>query len=133
MKMNRLLLLALPLLALLFTACEGNTDRTWKVQNDSSMNITFVAVELATTTSISESIAPGTTFTITTASQRGGSDYVQTPTETFDAMLVLAANGDLLNRDVSLASSWENSVEQTKKVPSNWEHEYVLVLNDTDF
>ncbi len=133
MKLKSLVLLLLPATVMLMASCEGNTDRTWKMQNRATSTVTVTATDLFLGSEIAVEIAPGSVATLTTHSQRGGSDHVQTPTETFSAFAVINAAGDASTKDYAPVSNWQNDVERVSRVPSGYEHEYIFTVQDSDF
>lgn len=131
MKKTKRMLVFLSMVPLIFS-CEGNTDRKRIVANNSDMEITVQASgELFG--SIDKKIEAGESEVICIISQRGGSSFIENPSNGINSFLITNSAGDTCKKDYSVESNWTTSAEETKKLPSNWEHEYVLTIKPEDF
>jgi len=120
-------------LGLLLTSCEGNTDRDWIIANDSSSSIEVTATFILDSGMSKETINSGNSKTITITNQLGGNSTPQAPNEVFTSLLVTNEEGGTFTRDFTLLENWESTIEQTKRVPSNYVHEYILYVTNEDF
>ena len=120
-------------LAILFSSCEGNTDRFWKISNESSGQIHVESISNFDNTEFKDSISSGALKTISMNSQLGGNSNPQLPTQAISSLIVINDAGDTLKKDYTLEENWESIIENTRKVPSNYEHEYILEVTDEDF
>ncbi len=125
-----LMLLAI---ATLMTSCEGNTDRDWIIKNNSSTKIDVTATLVFNSSTVSETIDSDISKTLTITNQLGGSERAQLPDEAFSSFIITNENGDTFKKDFALPENWMTTIEQVKKVPSLYEHEYILEVNDEDF
>jgi len=123
---------ALSIIALL-TACEGNTDYTWKVTNNSSSSITAYSFGILDTTANVKQIASGNTETVLLGGQMGGNSTAQQPETYLSSLVIVNAEGDTAQKDFTNLENWESSIDQVKKTPSQYEHEYVFQVSDLDF
>ena len=126
-------LLSVIAISFLLMSCEGNTNREWIVKNNSSTTIKVEAGLVFNTSTVTKNIAAGSSEIITITEQRGGTATPQTPSDVFSSMIITNAATDSLNKDYKLAANWKATIEQTKKRPSLYEHEYILNLTDQDF
>ena len=120
-------------IALLLSACEGNTDREWIIQNQSSNRIEVQATLISTIAFIPKEIQPAQERSIFINSERGGNSSVVNTSDLFAKIIITNSLGDTLKKDPLLQTSWETDVEETKKVPSNYKHEYRFTITDSDF
>lgn len=114
------------------TSCEGNTDRSRQIENNTSGLITVFA-NGSNVSNYDNTISAGETETLFISNQLGGSDYVETPATGISSLIIINAAGDTCLKDYLPKDNWEISVEQTKKTPSNWQHNYTFIVNDSDF
>lgn len=119
-------------LNLLLISCEGNTDRTREIRNNTSRTInvftagTYISV-------FNQSVSKNKTETLFITSQRGGSYYLESPAMGMTSMLITNATGDTCTKDYKLDNNWEIQVEERSKIPSDWQHKYTFVVDDSDF
>ena len=119
-------------LALVLSACEGNTDRIRIVKNVTDSELTVYTMSYDSTWS-SIQIPSGKRETVVTTSQRGGSEDPGSPLLDVFGLIVVNANQDTLKTDLNDANNLVIYSNQIKKAPSNWEHEFVLNVDDADF
>jgi hypothetical protein len=132
MKMNATLKIAtLVLLSILFS-CEGNTDRIRTIQNNTSGTIQVIA-DGNLPADYNKTIPSGGAETLFISGQLGGSDFIENPAEGIHSLIILNAFGDTCVKDYLLQSNWSIDVQQTKRFPSNWRHEYTFSITDSDF
>ena len=122
------------ILGLTFTlaSCEGNTDRIRQIRNNTSGSINVIA-DGTTVSNYNESISVGQTEILFIESQLGGSDYIETPSAGIISMIITNTSGDTCLKDFIPQNNWEIIVEERKKVPSDWRHEYTFIVDDSDF
>jgi len=119
-------------LAIALSSCEGNTDRTRQLRNNTSGLIQVVANGMYLS-GYNAPISTGQTGHLFVSSQRGGSSYVENPSVGITEMIITNASGDTCIKDFTLQNNWEISLEETHKFPSNWQHEYTFSVNENDF
>lgn len=119
--------------AAFLVGCEGNTDYTWRVTNDSSTEIYVWASPGLVAALDSIPVSTGVTETIHVFSQLGGNKTEQLPEQAFSSIVIVNANGDTMQSSYIDPGSWISEIEEIKKVPSQYEHTYTFVVNDNDF
>lgn len=130
MKFYRLLpLLILPFLV----ACEGNTDFTWSVNNQSAGTITISGLNSIYADTLNLDIQAGQQEVIGVFSQLGGNSTPQIPSGAFSTLVITNSVGDTTTKNYEIQANWEVLIEQTRKIPSNYEHNYTFTVNDSDF
>jgi len=133
MRKQTFLLLTLLGIAILFVACDGNTNREWKIRNNSSLFIRVTATTIFDGDPTVETIIPGFTKVFAITDQLGGTSTPQLPNQVFSSMLIINETGDTVNKDYTNPGNWETSIKQTKKLPSLFKQKYVLVVTENDF
>jgi hypothetical protein len=131
MKIN-LKLIGLLSLIILLASCEGNTDRVRQVRNNTSGNIQ-VSANGSMLTNFNKTISINQTEILYIGNQLGGTDYVEYPANGIATMVITNASGDTCTKDFTIQANWDISVEQRKKIPSDWLHEYTFIVEDSDF
>jgi hypothetical protein len=116
--------------AIYLMACEGNTARIWKVDNQTD-GILKVQIN-SDSDSNSLSVTRMCAGEIIRRDQLGGSDTPGPPDQSFTELLIILAD-DTLQTDYTLTESWQIESDHLKKVPSHWQHEFTLVVNDEGF
>ena len=119
-------------LAILFPSCEGNTDRIRQIRNNTSGLIQVVANGMYIP-DYNASISTGQTESLFVSHQRGGSSYVESPSMGITDMTITNASGDTCLKEFTLPGNWEINLEERKKTPSDWQHEYTFIVNENDF
>ena len=131
--MKSILKLAILTPIIILSACEGNTDYTWKVANNSSTSITAYSMGILDTTANVEQIAPGSSATVLLGGQMGGNSSAQEPETYLSSLIIVNSDGDTAQKDFANLSNWEANIDQVKKTPSFYEHTYTFGVADTDF
>lgn len=131
LKSNTLYLL--PLLFILLVACEGSTESTWSVSNETSDFIEVKAKQRAVTDTIYELIEAGDASIITIISDDSGNGDPLIPYDIFSFFEVKNAGGEVMEKDYTDRSNWEIFIEQTKKNPDHWDMTYELIVRSQDF
>ena len=114
-------------------ACEGNTDYSWVVKNDSSQIITLHGTGLFYGDTITETIVANTEVEVAVFSQLGGNSTIQDPDSYFGEALITNANGDTATKHFLIQSNWTSDIEERSKIPSDYQHRYEFALTDADF
>ena len=127
------LLIALPIIALLLTACEGNINHQWHIENNGNQAIAITADRVWEGDVFTTTIGPATSATISIVYTRGGSSTPQPPSFAFNSLLVIDNNGDTLLRNTLDLNSWTTETEQTGRAPSSYTHNHILVVLESDF
>ena len=131
--MKNLFLIAIASLALV--ACEGNTDRFWKLKNASQQSLVvstqFVGIFEQ---SVQDTVQPGEQIQLATTNQMGG---VLSPDENpggpFLFWEIKTLSGDTCTKNRLLTENWTRTVTSVSKMPSNQRHEYIFEVVDSDF
>lgn len=131
--MNRIFQLLTIITCALFVGCEGNTDYTWQVTNNSSSDIQVWAESGFSLVEDSVVISTNSTEMIGFFNQLGGNKTEQLPENAFNSLVVVNAAGDTMQSSYIDPGSWISEIEQIKRVPSQYEHVYTFVVNDGDF
>jgi hypothetical protein len=118
---------------LFLASCEGNTDYTWRVTNDSSTSITAYTQGIIDTAPSVQQIDSGSTETIYIGGQMGGNPNEQLPETYLNSLIIVNANGDTMQSGYMDPGKWISEIEQVKKTPSHYEHTYTFVVEDSDF
>ncbi len=131
LKSNTLYFL-LPILFLL-AACEGSTDSTWSVSNETSGPIEVKAKQRNVTDTIVELVEAGENSIITIISEDSGNGDPLIPYDIFSFFEVKNTEGEVMEKDYTDRANWEIFIEQTKKSPDHWEMTYELIVRNQDF
>jgi uncharacterized membrane protein YcgQ (UPF0703/DUF1980 family) len=129
---NFLKLLFLVATLSLFACQKSRTDRTWIVQNSSSSAIQVNATNNYGVV-ITANIEVGKSSTLSVDSKEEATTTVTNPGSKFRSISITNANNETFKKDYMIETNWEANVEQTKKHPKKYSHEYKLVVKDTDF
>jgi hypothetical protein len=132
MKSKHLFLCGFLILNVFLTSCEGNTDRIRIIENQTSGSVNVTATGSLVST-FDKRLSMGQSETLYLGGQMGGSDMVENPADGISTLLIINTNGDTCSKDFTIQSNWDIQVEQTKKTPSNWKHEYTFIVRDSDF
>lgn len=132
MKSKSIIRVAALSLIIALSSCEGNTDRIRIIKNNTSGPI-MVSASGTSISNFNMSISEGQSETLFIGGQRGGSDLVENPATGISSLIIVNSTGDTCTKDFTIQTNWDIRVEQTKKIPSNWNHEYTFILNDSDF
>lgn len=119
-------------LIIALSSCEGNTDRIRIIKNNTSGPI-MVSASGISISNFNKSISEGESEMLFIGGQMGGSDQVENPATGISSLIIVNSTGDTCSKDFTIQSNWDIKIEQTKKTPSNWKHEYTFILNDGDF
>ena len=131
--MNRIFQLLTIITCALFVGCEGNTDYTWQVTNNSSSDIQVWAESGFSLVEDSVVISTNSTEMIGFFNQLGENKTEQLPENAFNSLVVVNAAGDTMQSSYIDPGSWISEIEQIKRVPSQYEHVYTFVVNDGGF
>jgi hypothetical protein len=134
MKKLNLLLGIITLSILTLTSCEGNTDRYRHIQNNSSNSISiFASGSDYYEFEFQENLEAGQSVMFYNTNQMGGSETIENPATGIDSLLIINSEGDTCKKDFTIENNWETKVEHRRKVPSDWQHNYTLTIDDSDF
>ena len=117
-------------LYVLITSCEGNTSVKYSLLNKSSENITVYYSYNESDGLESEQVQIGATFILFELDVLGAIDSPFQPTEYFDTLIVVNTSMDTMQKDFSQTMNWQNQIDQLKKFPPNWGHEYTIEVTD---
>ncbi|MDX2360739.1 MAG: hypothetical protein QNK23_08025 [Crocinitomicaceae bacterium] len=120
------------LMLFVFTACEGETTRTWTVQNNSSSTI-YVTSATYAGSSTSDSVLANQSQIIATDVLDEGTDSEGIPSEEFSSFSVSNSSGVSTTKSYQNVENWNSTIEQTKSTPATFEHQYIFTVTDADF
>jgi hypothetical protein len=128
--MNRVALLALGLLVIVFSSCEGYTDRTWRITNASKSPLSF-KVRSMVQNHDSLVILPGETKQIAHYSQMGGNENPGKTSDQFSVIEFISPK-DSTKKEFSQNPNWNVATTQERRIPSRYDHDFKLVVTDKD-
>ena len=114
-------------------ACDGNTDYEWIIQNNTDGLIIAEAVVKGSDERITKTVEQNEDITIALNGSLGGSSVQYEPAEMFERLIIQKENGEESLKDYMMMSSWEAIIEQTNKMPSNYQHTYILTVETIHF
>jgi len=120
-------------LAIVFVSCEGNTDWTWYIENDSSGTIEVHSVINLNDIDSIQFIPSGVQREIATMNMRGGRENPGSPSASMVSLVILNEEGDTILKDPKIDGNWFSNSIQRKKIPSQWEHDFHFQVFDVDF
>lgn len=123
--------LLLAVVVILFS-CKGNTNKTRIVKNNSSDTIT-VRANISGDPNYLVNINPGQETVMGVVDDEGGTGIPEEPIYFIYQMYVTKNTFDTIKKDYRDKKNWDTKIEQTKKVPSEYKHEYTFVVNNSDF
>ncbi len=122
----------LPLVIFFLASCEGNTNREWRVNNNSSTTI-VVRAGIFSSDTLYLSIEPQVEKIITITSEEKGNSEPQQAYDVFSHFLVTNADGETTDMDYVDNDNWDIYIEESKRSPPHFEHTYTLVVTNADF
>lgn len=126
--MNRLLLFLVT--ATVLTSCDGGTNRSWHMTNLSGT--TFQVKTYTHGEETFEVLTDGQSKEIFGYDNIGGDSNPGRTVDYVDSLWVIAGL-DTMKKDYTLDSHWVIMSEQTRKIPSSWEHDFWFVVEADDF
>lgn len=118
------------LLLLALSSCEGNTTRQWTVRNYSSQDISMET--LIDGQSKSFQIEIGDEEIILLDDKRGGQKDPGNAMSRLDSILIFNTQ-DTAHSNFEDANRWSIKSDHRNKVPSDYFHEFILEITDSDF
>lgn len=120
-------------LSILLLSCEGSTDIYKSIENNSSETIT-VSGSIPGVSDYNKTIEPGQTELLYLGGDgMGASDIVEDPALGIDSLIITIGNNDTCRKDYHDQSNWEIGVGKTRKTPARYRHNYIFIVNDSDF
>jgi hypothetical protein len=114
-----------------FNSCEKETFVNYYIDNQSSSVISVDGTNIIATSDINKTINSNEKKDLAVWSKRGKQTEYFEPTTMFGIDLIITnASGDHLAKDYKLLSNWSSDVDEQRTVAN---HEYILVITDTDF
>jgi len=125
---KKFMLLFLPLALM---ACEGQTTRVFTVVNSSDSEVFMDSVP-SFDTILNFNILPNSSQEIRMTNNLGGSSF---PEERafLSSVYIYNANADTIKKEIWVDSNWTDEIEELKKVPSTWRHDYTFEMTASDF
>ena len=123
------------LLLMIFTlliSCEGNTDYSFNVQNDSNQSIIVKSVIWFEDT-VTNNINSGETLEIAFTSKLGGSEDEGEISGHIQYLDIKSTTGEKCKKELRLHSNWNVETDHLGRVPANYKHTYTIAINNTDF
>lgn len=120
-------------ISLLLLSCEGNTSIKFSLMNNTSGDLTVYQSNNNTDGFDTSIVTIGNTYVLYEADLLGGQSQSFLPTEFIDTLVVVNANMDTMQKDFTQTPNWQNQIDELKKFPASWGHEYILEVRDADF
>ena len=120
------------LILFVLTSCEGETTRTWTVENNSSSTI-YVTSSTYSGSTTADSISANQSQIIATDVLDEGTDSEGIPSEEFSSFSISNSSGVFTTKSYQNVENWNSTIEQTKNTPATFEHQYIFTVTDADF
>jgi len=122
-------------LAMILIACEGNTRLEWNLQNNASVDVYVVhkAWDYSAIPPDTMFVPAGETLQLGVNDVLGGNTMPWAPVSFIDTLFITSASGALCTKDWTETEEWSIVSQEERKVPSNWSHIYLLIVEDSDF
>jgi len=114
-------------------SCEGNTDREWSIDNQSSTAIHFKAKLNGITDTTMGTVEKGEARILIIASEDKANADPQIPWDVFSYIFITNENGDTMLKEWQENTNWDIYIEETQQRPSKQLQTYVLIVKDNDF
>ena len=113
------------------SSCEKETFVDYYIDNQSSSVISVDGTNIIASSDIDKTINPNEKKDVAFWSKRGKQTDFFEPTSMFGNDLIITNNSvDTLAKDYKLLSNWASDVDDQRTVAN---HEYILVITDSDF
>ena len=116
--------------ALLFTSCDGSTNREWHIINNSSTTI-FIETSPEFWQNPIDPIPANTEKTIIVKQTIRGESFTGSPTDYANFLIFNTA--DTLIKNPNEDNNWNTTTKKTKNLPARYTHKFVFELNNSDF
>jgi hypothetical protein len=131
-KLSILTSICLLLAVFILSGCEGNTNKERVIQNNAVRSI-HVAAQFTNAPNFNATILPGQSAVLFTEHQLGSNSQADNPALGISSMVITNEKGDTCQKDYGFQSSWQITIEHKKRVPSSYQHTYLLSVSDNDF
>ena len=129
---NRIKKLIIPVMIILLASCQGNTDREWRVSNESSDTIHVQASLVFIADTIYDTVVPGDINIITITNEEKGNSLPQQAYDVFSFFMISGDEGDTIRKNFLDNDNWDIYIEQTKSNPQHFEQTYTMIVTDSD-
>ena len=119
-------------LIIFFTSCEGGTDYSFNIQNNSDQSIIVNSV-IWTNDTVTNTILSGETKEIGFRTKLGGTEDEGEISGLVQYLFIETTKGKDCTKELLLHSNWILDSEHVSKIPSNYKHTYTLNLGNADF
>ncbi len=126
--LNFLLLLSL---IVVLSSCEGSTNYTYRVHNTSSFDISL-EIESFFSVDTLQTISSGKEVIVMTGDMLGGRESSGSPSNHITKFLIYNST-DTMTKDFETDENWTIKSDHVRKIPSAYEHEFLLTFSDSDF
>lgn len=127
--MKKITFILITLFAL--SSCEKETFVNYFIDNQSTSTITVNGSDIIHSTTINHSISEGEIKEVSSWTKRGKEiDYFEPVSMFGEDLIITNSTGDTLTKDYKLLSNWTSDVDDNRTVAN---HEYILVITDSDF
>lgn len=127
--MKKITFILITLFAL--SSCEKETFVNYFIDNQSTSTITVNGSDIIHSTTINHSISEGEIKEVSSWTKRGKeTDYFEPVTMFGEDLIITNSTEDTLTKDYKLLSNWTSDVDDNRTVAN---HEYILVITDSDF
>ena len=126
------LILSLSISAIIaLTSCEGNTRRTFKIENQGSQSIDVYFTDFSGD-STAITVVPNSTGIVQTYDMLGGNSDSGQPGE-LSYITDIYQGSDTCKKDRNTKQNWLIISTHERKAPSQWDHQYTFTVDDQDF
>ncbi|MCB0736073.1 MAG: hypothetical protein KDC92_01075 [Bacteroidetes bacterium] len=116
---------------ILFNSCEKETHVDYYIDNQSSGQISVNGSNIIRSTGIDQTINPNEKLNVAAWSKYGKQTDLFEPKAVFGNDLVITNSlGDTLTKDYKSLTNWNADIDNQRAVAN---HEYILIVTDTDF
>lgn len=124
--------LGISILAIFLVSCEGKTVFELRISNQSSNEITAY-YQIIYDDPKEETIASNRDKYIMYTENVGGKSEAISPDLYFESLVIVNSLGDTCTKDFTDDFAWKREVEEEKKTPASYSHDYNFIVEDIDF
>jgi len=123
---------AAALVSVLFVACNGSSDTSRIISNQSQYELKIVLFGGGGRLSDTLVFAPGQARTVSQKTDSAAQEEENDCSERYDSMFARAADTLLINKLIQRNSNWDVETDQTKQIPREFEHSCTFVIRNSD-
>lgn len=129
---NEIKKLIIPVMIIFLASCQGNTDREWRVSNESSDTVHVQASLVFIADTIYDTVVPGDINIITITNEEKGNSLPQQAYDVFSYFMISSDEGDPIRKNFLDNDNWDIYIDQTKSNPQHFEQTYTMIVTDKD-